>query len=269
MTTLDIAIATYLPQGIERLAATPPPRIDGVRYVISWQEHRDAPIPAPLLRDDIGIWRYDGKGLSCNRNNAFSHCTSEWIMPSDDDLHYYPEGIKGLMEALDGSPECGFATFRAEHDLGRNYPAGTVPLHWPLPKGYNPAVIEMAFRRGTGLRCCPELGLNSPRMHGGEDEALLLSALKRGIAVRFFPVTVSRHDHPSTASRARLTPGNLLAMGCFLALGWPGTAALRVPLKAWRLWRAGQSGLFRALLHLTRGALAAPALLRRNRPTLW
>ena len=73
----------------------------------------------------------------------------------------------------------------------------------------------------------------------------------------------------SVGSKNRLTDGNLLASGCVIALTYPFSAILRVPLKAWRIFRQGQASLPRAIWQISRGAIAAPSLLRRNRDTLW
>lgn len=267
--TLDIAISTYRPDGIRRLARCTLPRIEGVRYVVSWQQHEDAPIPRELMRDDVEVHRFDRTGQSLNRNNAFDYCTAEWIMVSDDDLIFREDGLRELMESLGRSPEVDFATIKSVHDSGVVYPDVETDLTWPLPMGYSVAGFELAFRRSTGLRCCPEFGLNSPRMHGAEDEALLLTALRRGLRARFYPITVVEHDHPSTGTKSCLTAANLRASGCFIALGWPASAVLRVPLKAWRVARSGRAPLPKALWHMAEGAFAAPGVLRRNREFLW
>ena len=68
--TVDIAIITYKPEGIERLSKMQLPQMEGVRYVVSWQAHELASVPEELLRDDIVVYRFDKNGQSYNRNNA-------------------------------------------------------------------------------------------------------------------------------------------------------------------------------------------------------
>ena len=58
--TLDLAMITHGPQGIERVATVLLPPQPGVRYVVSWQRHENAPIPTALLRPDVEIHRFDG-----------------------------------------------------------------------------------------------------------------------------------------------------------------------------------------------------------------
>lgn len=269
MTTIDIALITYRPEGIKRVAGSNLPILPGVRYIVSWQAHENAPIPTGLVRQDILIYRYDGKGLSNNRNNAIAHCTADVIVFADDDIELFPDGIRELQETYSTHPEIDFISFRAI--LGdKKHPDKPVKLGLPLPTGYYIASVEISFRRSAALLCCPELGLNSTYMHGGEDEILLVSALKRGLNCWFFPITASRHDHPSTGTRTNLSPSNLRASGCVIALTYPWwETMLRLPLKAWRSYKANQSSLLRALTYLTHGAILSRPLLRRNRDSLW
>lgn len=246
-------------------------RLERVRYTVSWQNPGDAPIPASLEREDISIYRLYKPGLSNNRNNAIAHCTADIIMFADDDVTYYPEGLYRVIQAFEDNPYVDFATFRS-HRPGAtsNYPDASCALQLPLPKGYTVCSIEIALRRSTAghLRCHPELGLGSPLMHGGEDELLLLTAIRRRLNCRFFPITVCAHPHLSTGNKSRLTGENLRAMGCVIALTYPLGCILRLPLKAWRVSRAGQSPFLKSLYYLASGALRAPFMFR-HREAMW
>lgn len=269
--TLDIAIATHLPEGISRVAKMNLPKIENVKYVISWQNHQDSEIPETLKRDDIEIYRFDLQGQSLNRNNAFSHCSSDIILCSDDDLIYSRDGLLSLIDAFAKHPEVDFATFRSIHHGSKvAFPSQSSQLTLPLPKNYSVACFEIAFRRSTAgwLRCHPKLGLGSKHMHGGEDELLLLTAIRRGLNCRFFPITVCSHPQPSTGTKSTLTSKNLCAMGCIIALTYPWSCVLRVPLKAWRVSRSGQASLAKSLWNLASGALRAPFLFL-DRGTMW
>ena len=246
--TLDVAIAPHTPEGIQRVAAMDLPVIDGVSYIVSWQDHRDTPIPPVLNRTDLKIIRYDKYGQSLNRNNAFDHCSADIILCSDDDLIYDINGLVGIIETFSAHPELDLATFHSNSPHAENkYPIRRCPLRIPLPKNYYVACYEIAFRRTSAqnLRCHPKLGLGSPDMHGGEDELLLLSAIRRGLNCQYIP-----------------------AMGCIIALTYPVSCILRLPLKAWRIHRRGQSSLPKALLYLASGALRAPFLFP-DKKYLW
>ncbi len=256
---------------MQRLAANPLPRIPGVSYIVSWQAHDSAPIPEELQRPDVKVYRFDGVGLSTNRNNSIMHCTADIVIISDDDVKFFSEGIYSLRNAYEDNPEVDLITFIAKRHGAPCYPSNPCKLELPLPKNYGVCSFELSFRRGTAgwLRACPELGLNSPRFHGGEDEMILHTAIKRGLDCRFYPIVVCSHEHPSTGSKAYFTVGNLRAIGCIIALTYPRTACLRLPLKAWRVSKAGQSNFFRALLYICQGAIGAPNLRKRNKEYLY
>lgn len=247
------------------------PIIEGVRYIVSWQDHRDTPIPDSLNREDIKIIRYDKSGQSFNRNNAFSHCSADVILCSDDDLIYDPKGLKGIIEIFSNHKELDLATFRSDsRHRNKVFPNTPHKLSIPYPKYYSVACYEIAFRRATAgnLRCHPKFGLGSPAMHGGEDELLLLTAIHRGLNCRYFPLTICAHPNDSTGTKSTMTGKNLRAMGCIIALTYPCSCILRIPLKAWRTYRAGQSSLLKSLWFLTSGALRAPFLFPDKR-YLW
>lgn len=271
MMTLDLAIATCRPEGIARVAKMILPPIPGVRYVVSWQAHDNAPIPSTLMRPDVAVHRFDGIGQSLNRNNATGKCTGDIIVFSDDDLIYYPDGLRQLIEAFEKKPEMDFAIFKSIRDGAAEIPPVEIPVGDPLPGNFYVSCFELALRRSTAghLRFSPEFGLNSSKMHGGEDEIILLSAIRKGLNCRYLPIVVCAHEHPTTGTKARFSNENLRASGCVVALTFPRTAVLRIPLKAWRVWRKGQASLPRALLYLTAGALAAPGVYRRNKEYLW
>lgn len=267
--TADIAISTYKTEGISRIANAGLPHIPDVRYVISWQAHDNAPIPDTLTdRDDITVVRFDGHGQSHNRNNALIHCTSDIIIISDDDLNYFPENITYLIKAFEDHPDMDVATFRSIHDAAIHYPDTQTRLSIPLPRNYYVSCFEIALRRESEagrLRFNPELGLNSPRLHGGEDEVFIYSAIRRGLNCQFIPLTLCEHPDVSTGLKGGLTPANLRAMGTVITLYYPATAPLRIILKALRLKRKAQSGFFKALYFLGQGLAGTPAFKHRTR----
>lgn len=248
------------------------PVIDGVRYIVSWQDHREAPIPQQLTaRDDVTILRFNDKGLSRNRNNALSHCSGDIILITDDDTRLHTEGIYRLMESFTANPDMDVATLRADYSTrSKLYPTAYSDLHLPLPKNYFVSSIEIALRRATGgtLRFHPDFGLGSPLLHGGEDELLLLTAIKRGMVCRHIPITICSHPNPTTGSKQSLSDNNIRAMGCVIAITYPYTSVLRIALKAYRIHKARQSTFFKALFCLISGVLRAPSLFP-DKKYLW
>lgn len=271
MLKLDVAIVTHRPEGLVRVAAMDLPAIEGVRYVVSWQNHEDAPIPDSLMRDDIAIYRFDGRGISRNRNNAYEHCTADIVLNSDDDLIYTPEQLKAVVRTFDENPDVDLATFMADMPGPAVYPKESTALTEPLPKGYWVVSFTMAFRRKAigDLRMHPDLGLGAEKMHAAEEELFLLSAIRRGLNCRFFPVTICTHPDESTGTQSRLTPPVIRAMGCYIAIATPKTLVPRIVLKALRLKRSGRAGFISAIRYLAEGARLAPAILNGDRRYLW
>lgn len=272
MLTLDLAICTHRPEGIRRVEKMLLPPVEGMRYIVSWQGHQDAAVPECIRqREDVVVLRYEGKGLSGNRNNALDHCTADLALFADDDIILNLKGISELRRYMEEHREVDVVTLKSVHADMDRFPSVEADLNGGYPKGYSVASFEIAVRRSTAgrLRLCPELGLGAERLWGGEDEAFLLSAIHRGLRCRFVPIEICAHPGESTGTKSRLNNENLLAMGCVSHLTYPATSFLRLPLKAWRLWRAGQAGFFRALYYLCGGAMASRGLRMRNPDTLW
>lgn len=271
MLTLDLALITYGPDGMSRVEAMNLPRLDGVRYVISWQCSGGAGIPESLVRPDVTVSRIESRGAAVNRNNAILACTADIILFSDDDLIYSPAQLLKVIETFEANPDVDLATFEATHPSGPVYPAESCRLGDPLPRGYWVSAYQIAYRRRSvgDLLCHPEFGAGAPKFTGADDELFLLSAIRRGLNCRFFPVNICTHPDLSTGTTTTLSPGNLRAAGCYITLAYPRSFMLRVPLKAWRVSRAGQCSLPRALRYMFAGVLQTPRVLKSDRRYLW
>lgn len=267
MTTLDITIVTHTPQGGEKVGRMLMAPMEGVRYIVSWQNHGNVAIPSSLIRDDVDVYRFDGKGVAANRNNALEHCTADIVLMSDDDLIYNKGGISMITGIFDENPTLDLATFRCVTPSPKKFPEKSVRLGRRLPKDYNVGTVEIACRRKSieCLRFCTELGKGSERFHSGEDEYFLYTAINRGLECRFFPIDICEHNHYSTGFDPHPSKGMLQGFGCIIALMYPWTCAARIPLKAWRLFRARRAGFFKALAALAEGASGAPGVYLRYR----
>lgn len=271
MTTLDLALITYGADGIDRVTGMVLPPMEGVRYVVSWQESGGKPIPEGLQRDDVTVVRMDGRGAARNRNNAIAHCTADIILFADDDLVYTPMQLRAVTDTFDANPDTDLATFAGRHPSPPAYPTAPCRLTVPLPRGYWVSAYLIAYRRETvgDLLCHPDFGAGAEWFTGADDELFLLAAIRRGLRCRFFPVEICTHAGQSTGTNARLSAGNLRATGCYIALAFGWTAPLRIVLKSLRVARRGQASWLPALYHLTSGAASAPGILRRSRRYLW
>ena len=268
MVKLELAIATHGREGIGKVAEMLLPPMADIGYVISWQNHKDAPVPEELLaRKDVKIFRFDETGLSRNRNNAFDKCEAPIVLFSDDDLKYYPEGLREVIKTFSENPSLDIALFRIEQPSSEKiYPADSSPVTLPFPKGYWVGGPEIAFRRESvaDLRCYPEIGPGAPEMLTGEDEFFVISAIRRKLSCRFINHTIC--SHPSVSTGSQVSPGVLLGQGFLIGCIYPVSGLVRGFIKAWRLKRAGKTGFFEALVPLLKGVGRTRRQLRKISP---
>lgn len=254
--TLDVVIGTYKPAGIERLSQIQLPVVEDVKYIISWQAHEDYPVPEKLIRPDIRIFRLDGVGLSRNRNNAISHSDAEIIYIADDDIEILPGALDQIKRRFEEYPDTDMATFKMKE--GRNrYPKDITDLGFYLPKNYNVASCQIAFRRKIfeTIRFNERFGINSGVFEVGEDELFHLQARKKGFICRFFPDIIASHPHESTGSKKISDPRAVEGFGFLITKSYPRSFLLRLPLKAYRMKAQGQYGFFKGWYHLIMGSL--------------
>ncbi len=255
MPRLDIAIATLGMRGIERLAGASLPRIDGVRYVISWQIDASGPcVPQQLRREDIEVHSIGGRGLSANRNNAFAHCTAPLVLIADDDLTFLPRGITAAIEAMEKNPRDSFALFRYTGDDPVHFPAHEEPLP-PLPRCFPAVSFIIMVRReviDSGCRFDTRFGIGA-ELPVGEDDLFLLTMFRKGFRGHYYPITIVHHNGLTTGHRSIADRRTAVGTGAVIGFAYPLTAPLRIPLKAWRMSRRGQMPFGAALNALTQG----------------
>ncbi|MDE6484451.1 MAG: glycosyltransferase [Duncaniella sp.] len=259
MTTLEVLIPTHTPEGISRVEEMNLPEIDGVGYVVSWQNYGDGVIPDALAsRSDVKIVKYRRKGVSANRNNALDNATADILLIGDDDLIYTAGRLEAVRRVMDENPDVDYASFRYEGADEKVYPSGECDLGGRIPKYFSQTTFEIALRRNSPagqLRFNEQFGPGAPVFSAAEDEIMFLTARARGIKMRFFPVTIACHPGLTTGCRGVDNDGILLSAGAVIAKTFPLTAALRIPLKAWRLFRSGKATFFKSLLLMSKGAI--------------
>lgn len=256
MLTLDVAISTYQPEGMSRVAKMLPPVQEGVRYVVSWQEHRNASIPESILtRGDVEVYRLDVKGLSNNRNNAIDHCKGDIILIADDDLVFESDFAQKIISTFEEDSYLDLATLKVNYLNPKQYPSSECDLKIPLPKNYYVTSFEIAFRRDRigNLRFYPELGLGASLMHCGEEEFFVVSAIRRGYVCRFINQTIACHPEATTGDK--ISNPILRGQGFVIRVIYPNTWILRLTLKAYREARTKRTSFFNNTVQLWKGAL--------------
>lgn len=254
--TLDVAISTYRPEGILKVEKMLPEKQEDVKYVVSWQEHENSDIPESLLRrDDVEIHKFDLRGLSKNRNNAISFCKSDIILIADDDLILESDFADRIKDSFYRNPEVDLGIFKVNFPIPKSYPVKEMALNLPLPRNYYCSSVEIAFRRRkkSTLKFWDVIGLGTKYFECGEDELFLISAIKRGYNCSFFNKTIA--THPSESSGGKVTPGILKAQGFIITILYPFSSFIRIPLKAYRVYKGSQKNFFYSLKHLSFGAL--------------
>ncbi len=256
--TLELLIST-IDDGIDSVAQLVLPPRDGVRYLVSWQHSLESDrkeVPETLIRDDITVMHLGGCGLSRNRNNCLAHATGDILLIADDDCRYTPERLDAVVDTFERNRSLALATFRMESQHNnKTYPEREFNLAKP-PKGYYVTSFEIAIRREAigVLRFDERFGLGAPVFQCCEEELYVEQAVELGFNCRFFPVTVVRHDEPTTQQARAADPDVLAARGAYLwqSRRYHRTSLLRAILAAWRA--RGKGLTFRqALHHLYRG----------------
>lgn len=258
--TLDLAMATWRPDALQRIDLAQLPEVDGVRYVISWQQHGDAPIPpAFAARTDITIVRTDAAGLSANRNNAIAHCSSDFILNADDDMAYDAKALAKLLDIFTRRSDldlimCQYAD--ADGNPAKDYPVLAEDITQKMPRGLWCGTIELAFNRHgrlADLHFEQRIGPGTEPITSGEDEYFMLQARRRRARCRFVPLLIGRHLGTPHAARHRLPDGQLRSFGFYIAAAYPGSDLLRILLKALRLCCARQASMHRAISQMLAG----------------
>lgn len=269
MLTIDIAIATHGDR-IDRVEKMLLPQMEGVRYVVSWQEGGLRDIPSALTRrPDVEVCRIEVRGVARNRNNAIDHCRGDIVIMGDDDLEYTEEGILGVREAYQANPEMCAALFKVDFPNPKPYPESNCRLGLPFPKGYWVSMVEVTFRRKSfgNLRCHPMLGLGAIEFQSGEDEMLIISAIKRGLDCRFINHRLAIHPGESTGSK--VSPGILMGQGVIASIIYPRSYFPRLVMKAWRLKRNHGAEFYKSLRQLMTGARRKNSVLSCPRRYKW
>lgn len=251
---IDVIIATYKPEGINRVSNMYLPVEEDVNYIISWQEDNNYPLPRNLKREDIHVYRCEGKGLSRNRNNGIEHSAADIVYIADDDIILMPDFVSIIKRSFEQYPDTEVATFKMKEG---SFPDKITELTFYLPKNYSITAYQTAFKRELypTIKFDIRYGINSGIFEAGEDELFHLTARKKGLKCRFFPEVLGSHPHASTGFRKIDDVKVLYSFGAVITKSYPRTFILRLPLKAYRLKKNNQYNFFGALFHLAVGSI--------------
>lgn len=252
--TLEVLICTYGNDGINRVAKMDLPKVEGVKYLVSWQTNElSLLLPKELYRNDLRVYTTTSKGLSNNRNHSIDKATGDICLIADDDITYTSEQLLAVINTFKENSNTNIALFRYSGGDNKQYPNYEFNLNSQNPKGYYITSFEIAFRRKSipsTLRFDTRFGVGTS-MPAGEEFLFIHQAMNHGLRCRFFPITITHHEGLTTGSR-QYSNGVLQANGVCLAVGY-NFGLLRIPIIAWRLHREGKAKKFPAVYHLLKG----------------
>lgn len=255
---LEILISTYGADGIRRLAQPDVlPPCEGVGYLISWQRAGcGAEIPSGLVRPDVRIVISSSKGSGANRANCLNHAKGEWCLIADDDLVFDMQRIEELMSRIEACRHLDFAIARSSGADNKVFPDVEYPV-FPLRRRHFVTEFELLVRlesvRKVHINYNPHLGAGVDEYAAGEGAVFMYEMKRKGLNGRYFPITIVDHPGLTTSQRIAMNSGVLRAEGLVIALDYPLSGMLRIPLVAYRRWRRFGGSLSRAVLVLYQG----------------
>lgn len=257
--TLQLLICTFN-DGIKRIPDLLLPPIDGVEYLVSWQQADDFTpheLPEEIAdRSDVEVTTLPGLGLSRNRNNCFLHASADICLICDDDCRYTPEGLRAVIHAFEQNPDLDIITFVAKNDSEQKfYPANSFNLKEKV-RNYYVTSIEIAFRRLPVIervKFNEHFGLGSDMFGAGEEAIFIADAIEADLNCQFFPTQIVEHLGPTTSVTRAGEASVLRSNGAILYHSYRATMWLRLPLLAWRAHRSANVPFTYALKHLYQG----------------
>lgn len=245
---IDVLIAAYGEDALEKIGSLPHAPYPGVRYVVSWQNYDRTRIPESIeSREDFLIHFEDSTGLCNNRNALISLAQGEIAVVSDDDLIYEASHFENIINAFAGNPDRHFLTFRYSSELyPKSYPKESFPLSKP-PKGYFVTSMELAFNLKkikedfgsyADLHFNPFFGVNGSAFGSGEEDILISSLLKKGYSAKFIPRDICVNTDSTTSERIGASREFIETKGAVMLLIKPSSWFLRMLSHAYRADRS-------------------------------
>ena len=233
---LQVMICTYGEDGIYRVTNGLHPKTKGVEYLISWQASEGVDVPDSLQREDFRIYRTDTRGLSKNRNHALSKATAPFLLISDDDVDYTPEGLNAVIDSFEQNPDMDILTFKyASVSATKKHPDHTFSLKNPV-KGYFVTSFEIALRSKNikgKVWFNEEFGIGA-HFPSGEEDVFIKDCLEMGLTGQYLPITITRHDGTTTSERNLKLPSRPQTKGAVFLHLHPKDWFLRMIIHAIR-----------------------------------
>ena len=264
---LQVLLCTFGEEGMERVVKSCHPEVEGVEYVVLWQQP-DSELPVPeclAARSDFKVYTDSSRGVSRNRNRAIEAATAPLALMGDDDVDYDADGLRLLLECARTLPDADILLCRYTQDNSfiKPYPAAPVPFR-EAPKGYYVTAFEIAFRpqavQKAGIWFNENISIGTPVLRCGEENVFIRDAEVAHLKMMVIPVTIGAHDHPTTTDRDSREPYFVMTQGAIMTHVHPHTWPARLLVHAWRQQKRGYWNFFQYLRH----CMAGIAYARRN-----
>lgn len=234
---LQVLICTY-GERLGRMCPGDLPQIDGVGYLITWQNPEGLPVPDGFDRTDVELHTFGDSGLSRNRNHALEAASAPLAVICDDDVSLNADGLRSLMVRFENEPSTDVILFRSDTSGKRVYPPDGCDLSRAWPYHY-PMSIEIAFRTDSllsaGIRFNTLAGIGSPVLVAGEEELLLRDARRAGLKISFADICLMSHPNDTTSERMAADATFIMTKGAIIAATRCYAKALtRYPVEAYR-----------------------------------
>lgn len=244
MAELQVLIAAYGPDALEKIASLPHASHEGVEYVVSWQDYDRNRVPDRLRqREDFRIQYEESRGLCNNRNALLRLASADYAVIADDDLVYTPRHLENILEGFETFPDFDILTFRYESpDYPKTYPDHIFNLQKP-PRGYFVTSMEIALnlkqiRRHSdwtdALSFNPAFGVNGLHFGSGEEDLFITRLLRKGYNAMFIPRDICMNTQSTTAERTGTTKEFIATKGAVMTYVKPGSWRLRMLAHALR-----------------------------------
>lgn len=143
---------------------------------------------------------YKEKGLSKSRNRALEESNGIICLIADDDMYYYNDLEKKVLQVSKHYPEVDVFIFKVNNHKNK-FPDKIKRLRFlDILKISS---VQIAFRRGCiiskNIRFNEDFGAGSDKYSSGEENIFLKECLDKKLKVYYFPITIGTlTDSPST-----------------------------------------------------------------------
>lgn len=259
---LQVLICTIGADGIQRVAQSVYPVVQGVEYLVSWQQP-DGEIPLPQCiaeRSDIKVTITQSRGICKNRNNAVAHAEAEICLMSDDDVDFKESELKSLIDAFRKNSDADIIIGKynsKEHS--KFYPDYSFDIK-KSPKGYYVSCIEIAFKLSSikgKVYFNENISIGTPVLRCGEEDVFIHDAIKNGLTIRYVPVAIGTHNAPSTGERDSDSSYFWMTKGAVFSYIHPMTWFPRIVVNARRASKKSSKSTLWFLRYALRGVIYA------------